>query len=154
MILTINDTSKNIHNQEIFILTDSIIEFRSKFSKICKNRILFEGFVSAVYKTVFERTSIIVKNRSKSLSRIPEGFQKEHHFVRLIDSLRHNFGGHDTRSDNFTKSKNQLDRAEILIELKGNAKELEENDMQYFDMQLKVLDFFYIYLRELHDSIE
>lgn len=150
LILTINDTSKNIHNEIVFILTHSESEYRKKFSTLCSNKALFSNFSSALYLTVFERTANSFDGRSKTLNRLPKEFQREHYFVNLIDSVRHNFGGHDTRSENWSKTNKQLTRSEILIALKENSKELLDEDVSYKKMQMKLLELFKNYLQELY----
>ncbi|MEN5387902.1 AAA family ATPase [Aliarcobacter skirrowii] len=153
LILTINDTSKNINNDVIFILTHSESEYRKKFSTVCVNKVLFSTFSSALYLTVFERTAKSFDGKSRTLFRLPKEFKREHSFVNLIDSVRHNFGGHDTRSENWSKTNRQLTRSEILIELKGNSKELLDEDDDYKKMQIKLLKLFKNYLQELYSSI-
>jgi len=151
LIANINDTEKNISKKVIFKLTDSSSYQMQGLRTLCLDLVHFNNFAGALYMTLYERTAAMIEGRSKNLKLLPNSFRHKHKFVLLVGSLRHHFGGHDTRSKNFKTIGQQYTREEILLELKGNVAE-PDSKQEFLKMQLYMVEYFKRYLEELREA--
>lgn len=134
----INKTYKNNRIDYPFELIDNENELRQSMQGE-----IFSEFTSAIYKTVFERT---MKN-NKKLETLPRNFRRNNDFVSVIDSLRHEFGGHLTSSSSYQPSLSQYNRTTLLVRLKGDS--IEPNSKELINIQIKVLKEFNTYLEDI-----
>jgi hypothetical protein len=86
------------------------------------------------------------------LSKLPSNFGRKHQFVKTIDSLRHEFGGHLTSSSHYMQRGDQLSRPDLLFYLTGSK--IEPNSLELVKIQIKILELFIDYLDNLYSYIK
>lgn len=148
LIREINQNSKNKKGHHIFEPTNEYAFFCQQIETICLEEDTFSNFTSAFYKILFEHT----KNR-QSLDKLPSRFKDKdrHPIIKVVDSLRHNFGGHDTSNPSFSTSTNQYTKSELLQRLLNNNS--EPRGENFYKMQKKVIDDFLSYLTNLRNFV-
>jgi hypothetical protein len=147
LISTINVNRKNQNKDYIFELIPNDYELYEEIKSDDLSKC-----VSSIYKTVFERTARLDNGNMKKLNKLPVKFQRGHDFVKIIDSARHEFGGHLTSSSSYVTYESQYSRADLLRLLKGTVN--EPNFKEKMKMQTKILEFFVSYLTDLNEHIK
>ncbi len=158
LITEINSNGLNKNNSEMFIVTNNDVATYNDLETICLDKEDLLRFASALYNTVYERTSGFVDNGidsnnkiAKSLQRLPKVFRYKRTFIQIIGSLRHHYGGHNTLLPTFNLTGTQLKKGELLEKLTGTKNEPRDDEL--YQIQEKLLDMFKVYLQELSDHV-
>ena len=146
LVSSINKTRQNKNQELIFKLTNEDSIMYTHLEIICMDAEDMIRFSSAIYKTVFERTK-----ESKNLDLLPSEFQRANKFVRIIDALRHHFGGHLTSDQSQKYSDEFKNVGKLLLELISSKNDPVDDD--YFKIQAEILSRFTYYLTQLDSFI-
>lgn len=149
LIKEINDNSKNKKNEYIFTTTNETPLYYQSIKELSLEFDIFKGFNASLYKILFEHT----KRNSTALEKLPADFGNKniHLIIKIIDSLRQNFGGHDTSNPTYQTSRNQLSKPDLLQELLNSKSEPSGND--FYKIQKETLERFTNYLQNLRNFV-
>lgn len=149
LVYEINRDSHLSTKQYVFILTNQYHEILRDLKKLAITEDGFSQFARALYKLVFESTTGVREDgHAKPLERLPKKFRRSSKIVRVVDSIRHHFGGgHVTDLPTFNKSGEGMPVEDVLEKYLG-SKRHPVND-QFILLQLAITQDLIIFLREL-----
>jgi hypothetical protein len=153
LIYEINRDSYLSAKQYVFILTNQYHEILRDLKKLAINDDSFSQFARALYKLVFESTTGVREDgHAKPLERLPKKFRRSNKIVRVVDSIRHHFGGaHVTDLPTFNKSGEGMPVEDVLERYLGSKR--HPVDDQFIRLQSAITQDVIILLRELRSHL-
>jgi len=149
-IREINENSNNKKREYIFTPTNEYAIYCQNAETICLENDVFQNFANALYRILFEHTKRPTTTpRPNSLEKLPTIYRNKNIYsiIKIIDSVRQLFVGHDTSNPSYQPSANQILKADLLQELLRSKSEPYGDD--FYKMQKEVLNRFLLYLEEL-----
>lgn len=147
LIHDINEASRLINGNLIFLPSNQDWKNYRQLLRLSLNEEAFSQFALSMYNLLFERTTDVRDGRSRPLERLPEEFRRRRSIVRVIDSIRHHYGGHNTELPTFNMSKGGMPIEDVLnTYLDSKA---PPHDDQFSDLQFAILNELIDYLNQL-----
>lgn len=147
LIHDINEASRLINGNLVFLLSNQDWKNYRQLLRLSLNEDGFSQFALSMYNLLFERTTDVRDGRSRPLERLPEEFRRRRSIVRVIDSIRHHYGGHNTELPTFNMSRGGMPIEDVLNTYLGSK--APPNDGQFLDLQFAILKELIDYLNQL-----
>jgi hypothetical protein len=150
-VYEINQSTQLSARQEVFVTTNQSWRIHQDLKRLALSEQLFSQFAQAAYKLIFESTTAVREERARTLERLPKDFRRSRRIVRVIDSIRHNFGAHMTDHPDWDRSKAAMPIEEVFSYYLGSTS--HPRDDQFVRLQFAIVSDLIDFLRELHRNM-
>lgn len=151
LVYEINQTTQLSSKQEVFVTTNQSWRVQQDLKRLALSEEQFSHFALATYKLIFESTTALREERTRTLERLPKDFRRNRRIVRVIDSIRHNFGGHMTDLPTYNISGSSMPLEEVLSHYIGSPN--HPRDEQFVTLQFAIISDLIDFLRELRHNL-
>ena len=148
LIYEINEANRLMNGGSlVFLLSNQDWKNYQQLLRLSLSEDGFSHFAQSMYNLLFERTTDVRDGRSRPLEKLPVDFRRKRTIVRVIDSIRHHYGGHNTELPTFNIGKGAMPIEDVLNRYLGSK--APPKDSQFLDLQFSILNDMVTYLNKL-----
>jgi hypothetical protein len=141
-----------LHGTDVFVSSNQSWKIYQDLKKVTVSEASFAVFAQAAYRLLFDSTTGPRDSLFRPLERLPNAFRRKKRIVRVVDAIRHHFGGaHLTDIPSFNAGGGGMTVQEVLNSYLHKTE--MPRDAQYLDLQFGVLADLTAYLGEIRSSL-